>query len=83
MWAIYAVEFEDNTSIWNGEDKIIATFDTKKQAQSYINAARLKNPSKSYFNVFKHKSLLHYYEYASIEEYIPEPPPIHNPEIDW
>ena len=69
---------------WTGrEDRIegvVATFDSLKIAEEYIEKSRLKHPLKRDFP-FKHKSLLSNCSYAEVRkqeepEYIP-----HNPTI--
>ncbi len=65
------------------EEEVVATFDTKKAARKYIKASRLKNPKDTNYP-FRQKSLLRYYDRATIEKYVPPSPPAeppHNPEI--
>ena len=63
------------------EDKLVATFSSKRAAQAYVRASYLKRPSPD--QRFRRKSLLkdcHSYEIQ--EEYIEEPEiPPHDPKL--
>lgn len=62
-------------------NEVVATFDNKKDAERYIKDSRLKNPSNRE-RLFKKKSLLSNFEFATIEGFEPYYPPPHNPEME-
>lgn len=62
----------------NWVEKKIATFDRKEDAERYIKDSKLKNPMDRY--PFRQKSLLSGFQYAEIEEFLPETLP-HNSKL--
>lgn len=83
LWAIYAVESwgcDCGDCTVDDEDEVVATFDSKKSAERYLEQSRLKRPT--YLRQFKYRSLLAYYRnpYVKIYEPIPE---THEPKVDW
>jgi len=83
MWAIYGTEYEDyygrNCSCMLEQERIIATFDTRKAAEDYLQKSKLKNPKRHH--KFRSKSLLMLCEYAHVDKYYSDGPPIHEPEL--
>lgn len=70
---------------WTGNrtdvQKIVATFDSEKDAKKYIKRAWLKNSGIGDERPFKKRSLLGNYEHADVEEVVEELPPPHNPTL--
>jgi hypothetical protein len=64
------------------DEELIATFDTREEAEQYIELSRLKTPSQSFLSakVFRDRSLLSNCEDARIDSLEPDVVP-HNPEI--
>lgn len=66
------------------KDEVVATFDKKEDALTYLEESRLKNIKKVTYGpdvVFKSKSLLRGFVSAHVALYLPELPPPHNPKL--
>lgn len=81
----YRVDHEYGYGGWTGETidivEVVATFDTEKDARTYIRNATLKNANYFTERPFRKKSLLCDFKDADVKAIeIPEIPP-HNPEL--
>ena len=74
MWQVFGICGQHSP-------KIIATFDTKKDADGYLKAAKLKYPTQD--RIFKKKSLLCGYDRAWTQERRHTEPIPHNPLINF
>ena len=78
-WAIYGIPkyYLDGP----GPEEVVATFDTRGEALTYISRSRLKR--KRWMRYWKYKSLLcGYEEIVRVDGYEVRHPP-HNPRINW
>lgn len=83
-WAIYGI-IPGDYGYPEDTEEVVATFDSRKNAEKYLRASKLKRPQpyKYPYNTFRMKSLLSYYSDVYVQKYCPPEEPIHEPEINW